>query len=426
MAGRSRKKTQIASIKKGEQNALPSFNIKEKDELIIKDLGVNKDKKNLSKKKASIKSIAVIVFILILFITVVFTIRFINFNVAEMIWKTSVTRGSDNINNKSIRYYSFEKGLMRISNDGITYIGETGDIKWTISYNMKDPIYEANGNYFAIADRNGYEFFIFDKQGTTGYNTTTSPVQKVSLSEDGIIYVLQSDEENSYINVYRSNGEIIDISIKSTLTGDGTAIDFCTSDDGEELVVAYVCLANNQLFTKASYYNFGEAGQSVNSKRIVGEFVEELSGSFLARAHFFDNINSALLYDGGVMFISTKEPAKPEIISNKTFDKQIRSVSYNKKYLALVFEDNRMIIFDKTGNLLADKTIDFDYENFYLSDDYAIFIYANRVMIYDMRGRMIFDKEMEMDIQYVAKKKSLLFTELLVGLIDGVECIRFY
>ena len=85
-----------------------------------------------------------------------------------------------------------------------------------------------------------------------------------------------------------------------------------------------------------------------------------------------------------------------------------------------------MIIFDKTGNLLADKTIDFDYENFYLSDDYAIFIYANRVMIYDMRGRMIFDKEMEMDIQYVAKKKSLLFTELLVGLIDGVECIRFY
>ena len=47
-------------------------------------------------------------------------------------------------------------------------------------------------------------------------------------------------------------------------------------------------------------------------------------------------------------------------------------------------------------------------------------------MIYDSRGRMIFDKEMEVDVQYVAKKKSLLFTELLIGLIDGVECIRFY
>ena len=92
----------------------------------------------------------------------------------------------------------------------------------------------------------------------------------------------------------------------------------------------------------------------------------------------------------------------------------------------MVLEDNRMIVFNKDGTLLADKKIDFDYENFYISDDYAIFLYGNRVMIYDSRGRMLFDKEMEMEVQYVAKKKSLIFTELLVGLIDGVECIRFY
>lgn len=428
MLGKSRKKFDIKNINLGEQNALPSFKVKKnsKDDFIIKDLGIKKEKKVDRKNRINLKFIAIFVFVLLLIGTALFAIRFINFNVTEMLWKTSVTRGSDNINNKSIKYDSFKNGLMRISNDGITYINDKGEVRWTISYNMKDPIYKNNNKYFAIADRNAYEFYIFDENGLRGNNTVTNPIQKISLSSDGILYILQSDEENSYINLYRSGGEEIDISIKTNLTGDGTAIDLGTSDDGEQLAVAYVCLSNEKLYTKATYYNFGEMGQNVNSKRIVGEFIDEFNDKFLARAYYFDNENSALIYDGGVYFVSTKNPTKPIISSKREFDIKIRSISYNNDYLVLVFEDNRMIIFDKVGTLLADKKIDFDYENFYISDDYVIYLYGNRVMIYDSRGRMIFDKEMEVDVQYVAKKKSLLFTELLVGLIDGVECIRFY
>ena len=426
MAGRSRKR--IINDNKREQAALSSFDDRKvaKDEFIIKDLGIIKEKKSDNKKRVNLKFVAILSFVLIIFATAIFAIRFINFNVTEMLWKTSVTKGSDNINNKSIKYDSYKNGLMRISNDGITYINSSGEVKWTISYNMKDPIYESNDNYFAIADRNGYEFYIFDENGVSGTNTVTNPIQKISLSLDGVLYILQSDEENSYVNVFRNSGAMIDISIKTTLTGDGTAIDLGTSDDGVELAVAYMCLSNDKLYSKATYYNFGEAGQNANSKRIVKEFVEELADKFLARTYFFDIDNSFLIYDGGVYFVSTKDQANPVIVQKREFDVKIRSISYNKKYLAMVLEDNRMIVFNKDGSLLADKMIDFDYENFYISEDYAIFLYGNRVMIYDSRGRMIFDKEMEMEVQYVAKKKSLIFTELLVGLIDGVECIRFY
>ena len=423
MAGKSRKKILNSNV--GEQNALPSFNVNNKD-LIINDLGINKKEKNNDKKHINIGFIAVASFIFLIIITVIFAIKFINFNVTEMLWKTSLTRGSDNVNNKSIKYDGFKNGLMRVSNDGITYINDLGEVKWTIAYNMKDPIYESNDRFFSIADKNGYEFYTFDENGLVGSNTTTNPIQKISLSSDGILYILQSDEENSYVNVFRDSGEAIDISIKTNLTGDGTATDLSTSDDGEELVVSYVCLNNDKLYTKATYYNFGEAGQKANSKRIVGEFESELDDKFLGRVYYFDNDNSFLIYDGGVYFVSTKDPSKPTIISEKKFDIKIRSISYNKKRLAMIFEDNKMIIYSKDGTLLADKQIDFDYESFYISDDYAIFLYGNRVMIYDSRGRMIFDKEMEMEVQYVAKKKNLIFTELLLGLIDGVECIRFY
>lgn len=438
MIGKSRKKDNSNINKKdyGERNALRNFNEKKAviDDFIVKDLGVNKDNKegidkkikSFAGKKINLKRISIFAFVFLIVITILFSVRFIRFNVVEMLWKTSVTKGSDNVNNKSIRYSSFKNGLMRISNDGITYINDVGEVKYTISYNMKDPIYESNDNYFVIADRNGYEFYIFDKDGMSGSNFLTNPIQKISISKDGIVYILQSDEKSSYINVFRKSGEEIDISIKANLTNDGMPIDVSTSNDGTELLTSYVCLSNNNIYSKATYYNFEDAGKNANSKRIVGEFVDELNDKYLARVHFFDNKTSCLIYDSGIYFVSTSNPGKPTITGHIEFDYKIKSISYNSDYVAFVFENNEMMIFNKGAALIADKTIDFEYENFYISENYVIFLYGNRVMIYDIRGRMIFDKELEMEVQYVAKKKSLFWTELLVGITDGVECIRFY
>jgi hypothetical protein len=430
MFGNSRKKN-FLSAKKGNQNLSRSYDTKnDDDKLIVRDLRFNKEKKKIIKdnisNKINIKKIAIIVFLFLTVITILFSLRFIRFNVVEMLWKTNVTRGSINVNNKSVRYRSFKNGLMRISNDGVTYIDDVGNVKYTVSYNMKDPISENNNNYFAIADRNGYEFYIFDEKGVTGSNFLTNPIQKISLSDDGIIYILQSDEESSYINLFRSKGEEVDISIKANLTNDGMPIDISTSNDGTELVVSYMCLSNNDIYSKATYYNFSDAGKAANSKRIVGEFINEFSDMFLARVHFFDNKNSCLIYDKGIYFVSTANQSKPNIVVNQQFNNKIKSIFYNNEYIVFIFENNQMYIYNKSGTLLADKNIDFDYENFYISDNYIIFLYGSRVMIYDTRGRMIFDKVMDMEVQYVAKKKSLFWTELLVGLIDGVECIRFY
>lgn len=432
MFNKSRKKNANDVIKNGEQSALRNFDNKNsEDNFIVKNLGINKINKTdkliaFSNKKINIKKISIFAFVFLILITIVFSIRFIRFNVVEMLWKTSVTKGSDSINNKSVRYSSFRNGLMRISNDGITYINDKGEVKYITSYNMKEPIYEYNDNYFVIADRNGYEFYIFDKNGLLGSNFLKNSIQKISLSNDGIVYILQTDEESSYINVFRSNGKEIDISIKSNLTNDGMPIDLSTSNDGTELSVAYTCLSNNNIYSKATYYNFDDAGKNANSKRIVGEFINEFNDKLLARTHFFDNKLSCLLYEKGIYFVSLANKSNPVVINHIEFEYKIKSVSYNKEYIAFVFENNDLMVISKDGNIVSKRKIDFDYENFYLSDNYIIFIYGNRTVIYDARGRMIFNKELEMEVQYVAKKRSLFFTELLIGITDGVECIRFY
>ncbi len=431
MFNKSRKKNNNIS-KNGEQNALRNFDKKNiEDDYIVKNLGINKSHKDKNQTifksdKINIKQISIVAFIFLIIITIIFSIRFIRFNVVEMLWKTSVTKGSDSINNKSVRYSGFRNGLMRISNDGITYINDRGVVKYIVSYNMKEPIYEFNDNYFVIADRNGYEFYIFDKDGLTGSNFLKNAIQKISISNDGIVYILQTDEESSYINVFRSNGKEIDISIKSSLTNDGMPIDLSVSDDGTELSVAYTCLSNNNIYSKATYYNFADAGKNANSKRIVGEFIDEFNDKLLARTHFFDNKFSCLVYESGIYFVSLANKSNPVVINNIEFEYKIKSIAYNKEYISFVFDNNELMVISKDGSIVSKRKIDFEYENFYLSDNYIIFIYGNRVIIYDAKGRMIFDKELEMEVQYASKKRSLFFTELLLGIIDGVECIRFY
>lgn len=410
----------------GEQNALPSFNMSKYEKKSDKTKYDNLAKKDIKKQKFSLKNLAIFILLAIILMTALFTFKFINFNAMVLIWRINVTRGSDDVNNKSIRYSSFKNGLMRVSNDGVTYVDEYGAVRFTISYNMKEPVYEENDGYFFIADKNAYNFYIFDTDGLVGSNTTTYPIVKISAADGGVLYILQSDENNSYINVYRSNGNPIDIIIKTNLSEDGMPIDINTSSSGEELIVSSVSLSDTDIYTKATYYNFSDAGKNANSKRIVKEFVNEFEDKFLARGYFFNDKNSCLIYDGGVKFVSTADESNPRIVSDVQFDDRIRSISYNHEYLAIVFEDNKLRVFNDSGNLICDKQIDFDYENFYISDNYVIFIYENRVMIYDTRGRMIFDKEVRGQLQYVAKKKSLLFTELLVGLTDAIECLRFY
>ena len=401
------------------------------DELIISDLGVNKEhtsraKKDIKFKKINVRVFAIVILVALVVATIIFMLRFISFNATTLIWKTSLTRGSESVNNKSIEYASFKNGLMRISNDGITYVDSNGSVNWTVSYNIKDPIYVSRHNYFAIADKNGNNFYIFDVSGEVGSGTTTSPIIKISLSRDGVLYVMQSDDNNNYISVYRSTGAKIDLSIKTNLTEDGMPIDISTSDSGEELAVCYVCLSDEKLYTKASYYNFGDAGKNANSKRIVGEFKNEFDDQFVARAHFFNDTRSCLVSDDGLYFVSTNDAASPKIINRIKTNEKILSISYNEKYFATMYEDRHLMVYDDSGSTICDRKVDIDYNNFYLSGDYIVFIDGSHVVIYDIRGRMIFDKELDGNIEYVAKRNSLIFTELLVGLMDGVECIRFY
>lgn len=418
MFGKNKKNDSIKSIKN-------RLNKENKDELVITNIGANRKKeaKN-SGKGISSKKLIIISSIVLLLLIIVYGISYINFNITEKLWKVSLTVNSESVNNNSIQYCGFENGIMRVSNDGITYVNSEGVIKWTISYNMKDPIFSKEGRLFSIADRHGSQFYIFDEDGLVGSGTSSYQIDDMSLSNSGIMYLLQSDSDNSYVFSYNKNGEQLTNQITSNITTKGMPLNISTSADGSELVLAMTKILDNNICTKASYYNFN--GITDNKEFLIKEIEEELQDKFLAKVHFFDNERSFLLYEDGIIFISTSDPTNPTIIKKIELKERINSISYDNENLVMTLDNGKYVVYGKNGEIICNKQYDSNYDRFYIDNNCIVFIYGEHVKIFDIHGKSIMDRNLDTMVQYVAKKDSLLFYDLIIGLTDGVECIRCF
>lgn len=426
MFEKSKKKESVKLIKERLNTNNKKESKKEvKDELIITNIGANRKKEVKRKNKGfSLKSLIIISSILLFLLIVIYGISYINFNITEKLWKVSLTVNSDFVNNKSIQYCGFENGMMRISNDGITYVDTNGIVKWTISYNMKDPIFSKKDKLFSIADRHGSLFYIFDEEGLLGSGTSNYQIDDVALSNSGILYLLQSDSNNSYIYSYNSEGQQLTNQISGNITTNGMPLNISTSNDGSEVLLAMTKILDNNICSKASYYNFN--GITDNKDFLIKEIEEELQGKFLARVHFFDNERSFLLYDDGIIFVSTSDPTNPTIIKKIDLKNKINSISYDNDNLVITLDDGKYVVYGKNGEVICNKSYDSNYDKFYIDNNCIVFIYGEHVKIYDVHGKSILDRVIEDGVQYVAKKDSLFFSDLIIGLVDGVECIRCF
>ena len=386
-------------------------------------------KRRLSSKEKGLRGIVIVCFIVffLLFIFLLINRRYDN---SSLIWRYYYS--TNNFGSKSnIKYDIINNNTIRWTNDGITEISDDGKIKWTMSYNIKSPLYVKKGQYFAITGIGENKIYLFNENGIVAQSNTDFPILKIDLSENGIVYALLDGGESSFIEVYSSYGERLDITIKSILKENGMPIDLAVSDDGTELMVSFLYLDNTNANTRVVFYNFDEVGKNKNANRIVGGFDSEYKGKYVSKVKFFDNKKSICFYDGGITFFSTKILTSPTIMKNYIYDDIIRSIAYNDKYVSLVLEDEKdkklsFLVYDSDGNELTNKRISFMYDNFMLSGDFVVFTHNAHVYIYDVNGNERLNREFNDDLYYVGKKNKLFINELILGSSDYCDSVSVY
>ena len=197
----------------------------------------------------------------------------------ETAWQVDLNEGS------LVGYESFGTNVLKYTKDGASYLDNRGRTVWTESYEMKNPIVTKQGDYVAIADRQGNKIYIFGSTGKVGEASTVLPISKVTISGTGIVAAVVEDSTASYVMFYDRDGSSLQVGIKTIISGDGYVLGEALSEDGTQLMCSVVYIKNGELKNRVVFYDFSEVGKNVPD-RIVGGFDDPFDGTIVPRVFF--------------------------------------------------------------------------------------------------------------------------------------------
>ena len=416
-------------------------NIIKFDDYLNKDDSLPKFKNNCHKKnsfkiKKSIKSFfdlsksqfISIILLLVVFVIIILYFNFRKYNDINILWKYYYTNNYSN-SSGNIKYLTINKSIIRYTNDGITLVDEDGYVKWSVAYNLKNPIIEKQNNYFTISSIGENLILIFNENGLITQIETQFPIQKIDISNTGTVFVMLDGGDSSFINVYDKTGKELDIIIKSLLSADGTPLDFSISDDGTQLIVSYGYIENEAFNTRIVIYNFDEVGKNVGSSRIVGGFDNEFKNKYIARVKFINNTTAICFYDGGLTLFSTKIQFSPKIIKNIIINNTIKSIAYNEKFVVVITDNNNdnanyeLKAYDMNGTEVFNVSFNEYYDNLLTFSNYIAITYENKIKLYSIPKGLILDKSLTDSIFYINNKNKILFNEFYICTENYVECV---
>ena len=340
------------------------------------------------KNRLAIARGAVAVFVLILVFWVVKAfISLGTYNSYEVVEETGVQNAS------MIDYIHYQNSLLKYSKDGATYVNEKGEAVWNETFAMKMPKADACGEYIAIADLNGNDVYVFNKEGKVSSTTLPHKVCDIAVASQGTFAVILESEKENFINLYDKNGDPIS-EIQTTIDKSGYPMDIDLSDDCEKLFSSYLYLNGVAVKNGLAAYNFGPVGQSENADRMMGGY--QLEGTIIPKVEFLDNNTICAFGDNQFIIYSMRQ--KPSEKAKIALEKEVRSVIYNEECVGIVIpnDDEKsdapycLELYNMNGRKIMSKEIDFDYEKIRLIDDEIIFTGGTESRIYTMNGKLKF------------------------------------
>ncbi len=294
--------------------------------------------------------------------------------------KTYSSIGTDNGN-----YIQYSDGILKYSKDGVAMLTKEGTQIWNQSCQMTHPVVEICDDTAIVADQEGTSILVFQKDGLKGEIKTTRPIEKVTVSSQGIVGAILQDGENPQVVCYDAKGNVL-VQHKATLDKTGYPMDLAISKDGNVLLVSYLFIDGNVMQTKAVYYNFGESGKDKDNHQVAqGEY----SDVMVPTTAFLDEDTSLLVSDSS--FILYQGLNEPKQVKEVQLDKEIKSVAYSEDYIAFVLRNTDKSAYElRCYNISGDQVMSLEFEGEYtnirLADKQVILFSGNELAIFNMRG----------------------------------------
>ena len=293
-------------------------------------------------------------------------------------------------------YARYLKGALKYTRDGISFLNNSGEEIWNQPCQMSNPIVEVRGETAVVCDRTGTSILVFEENGLKGEIKTTRPIERVSVSEQGIVAAILKDDSTPKIICYDATGNVL-VEQNASLDHTGYPIDVALSADGNVLLVSYLMAESDGLRTKVVYYDFG--GKDIDKKDFqIHEQI--LEGSVIPVVEYLDKDTSVLVADNQVVILDGKE----EMVETACIPVyEISNISYNEKNIAMLVKEEaasayKLKIYNLSGEVICEIELEREYGHIELFDDQIILYEEKECSIFTKDGVCKYKGEMETEI----------------------------
>ena len=274
---------------------------------------------------------------------------FIVIGVVAVLWmnrgyKTfEVVEVIDKNDDVSVHYQVIGDGLIRYSKDGAMFTDKNGNVAWNQSFEMANAQVASCGEFVAIGDIGSNEIRLFNQAGQIAIINALYPVSVVEIANQGVTAAILSDGQQHYINLYDAAGTDL-VKIKATMTNTGYPLDLALSEDGSKLAVSYLILDGGKTTTKIIFYEFGKTKEDSEAS-VVGTY--EYAQIF-PKIKFINNNTMVAFGEAGFEIFSMKS-GKLDLVMEKLFDNEVKSIFYNEQYIGFVFRNDGEFVGESTS-----------------------------------------------------------------------------
>lgn len=308
-----------------------------------------------------------------------------------------VVNSHENESTNGGNYIEYASGILEYSRDGIAMLTKEGEEIWNQPCQMSNPIAAVCKEAAVVADQGGTNVYVFQKDGLKGELQTTRPIEKVSVSAQGIVAAILQDEENPRVMCYDAKGNIL-VEHKASFANTGYPVAIALSQDGKVMAVSYLYAQGNGVASKVAFYHFKGTGTGKEDYQVAQK---EYSDTVIPTAAFLDKDTSLFVTDQSfIIYEGLEEPKEKMVIE---IDKEIQSVAYDEKHIAFILKNSgetgyelRMYRFN--GKQVMSVSVEGEYTDIKVADGQVLLYDERKCAIYNDIGICKFEGALEMQV----------------------------
>ena len=336
--------------------------------------------------------------------------------------RAEISKVRDFVAEEGAACVNFNGSILQYGPNGATCAGTGGRVRWSITYEMDQPIISVSGKVAAIADYGGRTIYLMDTKKQLCTITTSLPIHKISVSESGKVAAVLDDKSATWIRLYSENGKEIAYFTR-TMEENGYPMDVAVSPDGKKVCISSLKLQDSSVISNLSFYDFGKAGQKYDD-HMVGNF--EYEKEVFPYVRFIGNGACCAASDSRLVMIDTSG-TEPKNSFNNMLTENLQGIFKSGDRIALVFMDltrenlYRLDLYGRSGKKEGSIGFSMPYKDIQIKGNRVYINNEQSMQIYSLRGNEIFDGGFDRAVKVIIPRLFGRLTAVSANEIDEVK-----